>query len=285
MTEANFRSGSAGGRRHCKFTIFQEKLIQFALWKLCKQNPSYTSIQYQKALEKEGWVVSNNYVLRIFKQWRWSWKIPDRKNINKYTIENICYYAEYLFCIYNIPWEKLHFIDESHVFPKKLNNNLVVGPVGKTSNLMMVDSLDHRFSITMMTSLKNLPSPCVVDIRTESNTQFDFFNFVQFAITYKYLVAGDFLIMDNASIHCASETLETLINIAQASNVMLRVLPKYSPELNPCELTFAYVKRFVSHNRVRGLSPWYLIAVAFSKVTQQMMRNYYRHCIKITSQK
>ncbi len=54
-------------------------------------------------------------------------------------------------------------------------------------------------------------------------------------------------VMDNAPIHCAEDMLRVLETILQLANVRMFFLPKYSPELNPCELVFAQVTlEFVS---------------------------------------
>jgi transposase len=48
--------------------------------------------------------------------------------------------------------------------------------------------------------------------------------------------------MDNAPIHKAEDMLRVLEPILDLANVRLFFLPKYSPELNPCEMVFAQVR-------------------------------------------
>jgi len=63
---------------------------------------------------KSGFDVSLAEICKIFKSWRWSFKKPHRKQFNKYKLENLTYYGEFLFSVQFIPWEKLKFCDESH---------------------------------------------------------------------------------------------------------------------------------------------------------------------------
>jgi transposase len=51
-------------------------------------------------------------------------------------------------------------------------------------------------------------------------------------------------VMDNAPIHVADDMLGVLETILDLADVRLFFLPKYSPELNPCEMVFAQVRSF-----------------------------------------
>jgi transposase len=55
--------------------------------------------------------------------------------------------------------------------------------------------------------------------------------------------------MDNARIHGAEETIETLHSILQVVGIQIVYLPVYSPELNSCELIFEQVKRYLREYR------------------------------------
>ena len=48
--------------------------------------------------------------------------------------------------------------------------------------------------------------------------------------------------MDNAAIYFARDIRETLVGMASVCRVHIMFLPTYSPELNPCELVFQWVK-------------------------------------------
>src|SRR3546814_18072853 len=90
-------------------------------------------------------------------------------------------------------------------------------------------------SMSLLTNLQDESVPLFASCRTETNTQHDFVQLVIDAVNHGHLVAGDFLICDNARVHTGGETLTTLQTYLESVGVTLRLLPAYSPELNPCE--------------------------------------------------
>ena len=55
------------------------------------------------------------------------------------------------------------------------------------------------------------------------------------------------LILDNCSIH----HVESVLTLLQQSGILVLFLPPYSPDFNPIELTFSYVKKYLQeHNEV-----------------------------------
>lgn len=134
------------------------------------------------------------------------------------------------------------------------------------------------YSLTIMTSLA-LANPILMDLRYKSNTQFDFFAFVLYAIETKFLVAGDVLIVDNARIHFAEETAEPMDLILRAFGVQILHLPTYSCELNPCELVFNYVKHHVRTNRDEKKAFWTQIIAAVAEVNILHLYKWYDRCI------
>jgi hypothetical protein len=62
--------------------------------------------------------------------------------------------------------------------------------------------------------------------------------------------------------------------------VELVFLPAYSPELNPCELVFAQVKKWVRNGRGGSISSVLdMIILAFDSITLENILNYYGKCI------
>jgi hypothetical protein len=112
--------------------------------------------------------------------------------------------------------------------------------------------------------------------REAANSAVDFANFVDDLLTLGHLVAGDVLIMDNAAIHVAA--LPHLNPILADAGVTLRLLPTYSPELNPCELIFAMIKQ-----RMRSMSTdltlFQKLVVAAAYVETPTVVDCYRRCI------
>jgi hypothetical protein len=66
----------------------------------------------------------------MFKHWRWSWKIPVYKQIQKYTEENIEYYQEYLLNVFSIPMSRLKFMDEVSFSKKDVRHRKALSKKG-----------------------------------------------------------------------------------------------------------------------------------------------------------
>jgi transposase len=92
------------------------------------------------------------------------------------------------------------------------------------------------------------------------------------------LEEGDTLVIDNASVHIAADTAERLNGLLNAAGIRILTLPTYSPELNPVELVFAQVKRWIWTHRGRDEELWHAIARGFSHVTLRNIIHYYAHC-------
>jgi len=88
-------------------------------------------------------------------------------------------------------------------------------------------------------------------IKSGTNSQYDFLEFFTY-LCDEVLCPGDYLVMDNCAIHVADETANYILELAKAADIKMIFLPKYSPELNPCELIFSQVKNYLSANRSTG---------------------------------
>ena len=73
-----------------------------------------------------GFYCSKQYISKVFKQWRWSWKKPVMKQIQKYTMKNIEYYYGYMYWLQSQDWTKLKFMDEVHFVAKGTFINLFI---------------------------------------------------------------------------------------------------------------------------------------------------------------
>lgn len=101
----------------------------------------------------------------------------------------------------------------------------------------------------------------------------------------KYLLPGDYFIVDNSRIHTSEAGFRDLVYSLKAAGISLRLLPKYSPELNPIELVFAYVKHLLRNYYQPGVSLRDHIINAFGMVTRDMVYNFYVHCLNPCQQR
>lgn len=138
-------------------------------------------------------------------------------------------------------------------------------------------ALTIRYSLTLMTTLSS-DTPVVYEIRKDTNTQWDFLAFLTSLIDDKFLIAGDVLVCDNAAVHVADQTTDLVFDLLESNGIVLLFLPAYSPELNPCELVFSFIKE-----ELRRLRPspsiWRELFLAIAKVTPSHIARYYDKCI------
>jgi len=75
--------------------------------------------------------VTRSVVQRLLKKLRWSWRIPTKVQINKFSQQNLLRYAVYIDSIQSIPWDKLKFMDEAHIVSRSLSKKKVLGVVNQ----------------------------------------------------------------------------------------------------------------------------------------------------------
>ena len=125
--------GSHGGHRWEKLggVGFEgcKEFVYAALWRQINAFPEsqlntltlVANIAIQVFAEDAGLqpvAVSTKWVSRVFKSWRWSWKVPTVVQLHKFTPENIERYVNYVFFAAGIPLHRLKFADEIHFISK-----------------------------------------------------------------------------------------------------------------------------------------------------------------------
>jgi len=82
----SFHSGELGGARNYKFSADLRIAIENLIWSEVSNDPTNTILFYVFRIKHLLRVtVSRNYVERIFRKWRWSWKILDVRKMEKYS--------------------------------------------------------------------------------------------------------------------------------------------------------------------------------------------------------
>ena len=83
-------------------------------------------------------------------------------------------------------------------------------------------------------------------------------------------------VMDNCSIHHVREVAD----LFNSAGILLLYLPPYSPDLNPIELAFSYVKHYLKdHEDIMQIVPHaQLVRTAFSSITESMCNSWIVHC-------
>jgi len=222
---------------------------------------------------------SKSTTSRVLKKIGWTWRVPTRFQIHKYTLTNITRYVHYLTVVQTIPWNCLKFVDEAHIVSKQLTNRRVLGP--KNHRTWTKESTIHHAhaTLTLLTSLSTPTKPIRCSYTESTNTQWSFCDFVVACCVRKDLVAGDYLICDNAAIHGADESHFILTTVLQHYGVKLIYLPAYSPELNPCEPVFSVIKQHIRNHRNGFSHIKQEVIRAIKKISLHHVLQFYGHCI------
>ena len=89
------------------------------------------------------------------------------------------------------------------------------------------------------------------------------------------LKPDDILLLDNSSVHKSKLVLETLA----ACKINYLFLPRYSPDLNPIEFLWAFVKSILRKLKARTSEKLIqAVAFAFDCVQIEYIENWYKHC-------
>jgi len=227
-----------------------------------------------------GFVVNRTWVCRLWQRLDYTERVPSYKQANKFTVKNLQCYVDFCLGILEIPQVKIKYCDESHFKSKDLRRARARGPRGSRTMIQSTVSLSESYTFTVVTSLVGAPL-YVSEARVGSNTGLDFLYFVVDLLRDDVLVAGDVFIIDNASIHSSMDVFELMFTLLQNNGVRLYFLPKYSPELNPCELVFAQAKRHLREHR-GNLSFLEEVHLAFALVSPQNVANYYYECLSLS---
>ncbi len=116
--------------------------------------------------------------------------------------------------------EKIKFLDEVHFVSRSLNRTKGVGPKGKIITVETWTDLQETYSMTFLSN----PShhvPFNANIRKNSNTQFDFGLFIADCIVNQFIVGGDVIVLDNASVHVGADSFVTIVNTLKQIGVRL----------------------------------------------------------------
>lgn len=158
-----------GGYRWSKFNPHEKMLIQQMMFQyICSNEGMVSRGDIQRHLSEQGFGVSKMYITRVLQSWNWSFKVPTRVNIRKFTLENVEYYFNYYAWAKHQALGKLKFCDESHFNSDsklKLKNSNIeelrkkqgIGPKGSRVVSSTFRSHHARYSVTLLSSCSNCP--------------------------------------------------------------------------------------------------------------------------------
>ena len=151
-----------------------------------------------------------------------------------------------------------------------------LGPRGEPVVLLRSEDWKNpSISISCLITLDPANPVFITGVENRGNTQYDFLDFIKLAIANGYLVRGDYLILDNATVHLGNDIYGELLTVLKNAGVQIRYLPTYSPELNPAELVFANVKRWIREYANPSWPLWKKIVVSFSLIDNELLKKLY----------
>jgi len=233
---------SWGGKRWCKYDELTENLIMWWMIALCSIDCSLYLKEYSILLTMViGFPVTMSYIFSRFQKLHYTHKKCSRFQSAKFTVQNMARYLNYINNIRLFDPTRLVYLDEVHFQSQDYFRLYGRGVAGKRVYTIRNAPLNTSYSVTIMTSIRGaLPVP-YVNFRTNSNTGNDFLNLITESLTLGVLHDGHLLCMDNASVHTSDFSL--ICDLCASKGVGIILLPPYSPELNPAEFIFNFVKK------------------------------------------
>jgi transposase len=276
-----FRSSSHGGLRRPVWDSETRSRLEMSVWMSISENPFLGLKDLQrKVLDSTQISVSKTWLRKLFKKWRWSLKKPDWKQLQKYSQENVAYYLQFVKWIQNLPsWTNVKTFDEAHFRSSDMRKRKGWGPVGSKVTGISPSNLAENYSLLMLTSIseEDVDDPLTSSILPHNVTSWDVLDFFLDCLENKKLVAGDILLLDNARTHTQAEMLPVLVDVLEKFGVTMKFLPKYSPELNPCEFVFSVIKKKI-RNSLSSEPLWFQIFQRTHQFPVQLLRNEYLNC-------
>jgi transposase len=263
------------GRPH-NMTIADEKALLEVLethgWMY--QDEMIWWLEYER-----GVIISQPTLSRTLRRNKWTQKAIE--TISKRRSEHLR--ELYLDAMAAYPAEDIIFIDES-IFNEKTGWRLKAwAPIGDPSR--------YRQSINRGSTYSILPAMTIDGYLPCTGVKKGYYHREEFviwireyllpSIEEKYGSRPMVIVMDNCSVHVASE----IVSMIKDAGHMVEYLPPYSPDFNPIELTFhiikAWMRRWYFHKRndSQNFEEWLYKAINESGADQHAAK-LYRHAAK-----
>jgi transposase len=164
---------------------------------------------------------------------------------------------------------RLVFIDETSANTKMVR---LYGRCARGERLLDLEPQGHWKTITFVAALRQngMTAPCTIDGAMNGKR---FVAYVEHCLA-PTLKRNDIVMFDNLPAHKAAGVREAI----EARGATLRYLPKYSPDLNPIEMSFSRLKAHLRKAGERTITRLRRRIGSFArKVTAREAANYFRH--------
>ena len=215
-------------------------------------------VTYREELLKEmGLSVSVSTIDRFFKtrfEFAGNLRKPNLVPLDKWKPANIEAYHRFMAIVAPLNHWKFHFLDEKHVVNKDCQGNRVrADPLtGAVRCIKVSGNFREAYNmIAIISANPNKARPIDYILGKENGTAAVFTSYIEHLIAHGWFEHGDILMMDNALIHTGAKAeivADLLWSVefnGQPLNVLVVPLPTRSPKLNPIELVFHILARWL----------------------------------------
>ncbi|KAM9951414.1 hypothetical protein ACTFIT_002092 [Dictyostelium discoideum] len=217
IKDNRIRQSHGGSRSPRTFTTEQYELLVATVVAMVNVRPNLTMREIAQEINSDQnsifyKKVNKSRICSIFKELKWNYHSPTYKQVS---------------------------------FLLELRRSKAVGPIGEPVYVTNSTSISETYNGFFTISLDD----CLYKIRDKTNNTEDFFQYVRELLESGFCKPGSLLVMDNAPIHGGIEALNALFELFNQYSVQLIFLPSYSPELNPIERFFGYIKNHFYRER------------------------------------
>jgi len=186
--------------------------------------------------------------------------------------------AEYILELSKYRYDQLVFIDEVHTDKRNSNRSHGWATVGGRVSRKGYYMRGEKYSSIAILSLDGILAHYSIPGGFKTDDLMYFLKTFVVPVMHPFPHPNSVLVIDNASIH-HSEPVESLL---RSHGIRILFLPPYSPTFNPIENAFSKLKGFIQRNGravadAGGTCP-VLLYLAFSSITREDARGYFRHC-------
>jgi hypothetical protein len=186
-------------------------------------------------------------------------RVSNQVPFDKFTQENIDRTTEYIALLMTMDSRRIKFGDEKslkgrEIFNRKVRRCPITGVV---ESIIVDPDFRNAYSIIGFCGIDPRTVPFDFYINEGTNDAEDFSDAVEMAVLKGFLLPGDVLILDNASIHRFKEAESLEDWLWDNFYILLIFLPTRSPELNPIELLWHILVARLKNWDLNGPRPYH----------------------------
>lgn len=228
-----------------------------------------------EVLAETGVTVSIPTVCRLLKRHGLT-----RKKIRQVSIQrNIQYRAEFMADILQYRKEQLVWVDEMGSNCKDTIRKNGYAIKGETPTVYRLLERGQRITAIAALTVNGIIAVQFTKDNVDGNVFYDFVRSCLIPNMHQYdgITPKSIVVLDNCSIHHVFEVTE----LFQQVGIMVIYLPPYSPDFNPIESTFSYVKGYLKkHDGIIAAMRDHtaLIKDAFDNITSELAQSWITDC-------